>query len=710
MPENPKDPNKEQPTNVRLPQQSKGNVVLAQRVQDRSQRMKEGRERQGDKMWDKWDQLYRSEPTSEPPEDWMANVFVPFVMSVELAILAEITARRPRWKVLPRSQEDSKKAETIQAITDYTMDKGNWDDEFFKFTQEKIHYGTAVWKEVYREDRRVIREKVKLKNGRRKFKTKDIREFQDVYGYHVPLRNFYLDDRVITEGMRGAEDCLERKTMRIDLFRTRFAKYRRSKKVKTWGEVKPELTDEQIKNFPPGGDTTPDSGFSPIEPLREDEVEVLDYWNKLNDEHVIVANGIVIVNEPNPYDHKQLPYTIDVAIPKPQSSYGMGIPQVLEPPQEELNTYHNMMIDEAKLNISKPTFMGGNSLIDEDEWQVRPKLIIPVDDVDQIKEATVGGPGVEAFRMFEEIKQTIRTAAGLDVRFAEATSPSGGVDTATEVIRLQEASLRRIGLFMKIMDIRALPRIARLRTMNIMQYYSEPLRVEQILGKNNEVIIDEVTGKPKVKKVLRKIRLDNEGKTNYDFMDIEPDMVRSADVDIKIVPQSTQPLSQAVIAKRLNTFLNTVLSFPPAMQQVNMNALIREVLKSIELPMAIAREVIPEQEGDDLELAADENEALKKGENIPSTTNPSVKHTTIHAAFIYKIDENGRLLGGFTETFQGLPSEAKSLFLNHYQGELTQHESKGTISAEGKFRGVGSTGGTGTQETAGGEIDTQGGV
>lgn len=706
------DPNKEDVKFVRIPRQSAENTVLSGRICTRFQQMKLGRQRQGDNLWNKWDQLYRNEPTSEPPEDWMANVFVPFVMSVELAILAEITDRRPRWKVLPQAPGDEEKADTIQAITDYTMDKGSWDDEFFKFTHDKIHYGTAVWKEVYREDRRVIREKVKLKNGKRKFKEKDIREFQDVYGHHVPLRDFYFDDRVVTEGIRGAEDCLERKIMRIELFRTRFSKYRRSKNVKAWGKmIKPELTDAEIKKFPPGGDTSPSAGFIPIEPLREDEVEVLDYWNKLNDEHVIVANGIVIVNEPNPYDHKQLPFAIDVAIPRPQSAYGIGIPQTLEPPQEELNTYHNMMIDEAKLNISKPTFMGGSSLIDEDEWQVRPKMIIPVDDVDQIKESTVGGPGVEAFRMFEEIKQTIRTAAGLDVRFAESTSPGGGVDTATEVLSLQEASLRRIGLYTKIMELRALPRIANLRTMNIMQYYSEPLRVEQILGKDNEVVLDEMTGKPKVRKVLRSIRFQKDGKSNFDFMDIEPEQIRAASVDIKVVPQSTQPLSQAVIAKRINTAMQTIMSFPPAIESVDVLELVKQFLKALDLPMSIAREVIKGEEGDDLELAAQENDALRKGEGIPATTNPSVKHTAIHASFIYKLDEQGRMQGGFTDTFKGLAPDAKQVFLKHYQGELSQHETKGTIAATGRARGVGSVGGTGTQTTTvGGEIATQEGV
>lgn len=693
-----------------LPTQSEERRKTATRVYSRFEDMKMNREKMGDAHWDKWDALFKNQPTGDPPEDWMANVFVPFVMSVELAILAEITDQRIRWHYLPVQLDDEPLVDMIEAIKDYSMDKGDWDDEFFRFIQDKIHYGTSVWKEIYREDRRVIRVPVKGKEG--EYEEKDIREFQDVYGYKVDLRDFYLDDRVKGEGVKRAEDCIERQIMRIGLFRTRFGKYKRSKKVKEWGFIKPVLSDKEIQRFPAGGDTTRDTTQLPITEMNDDEVEVLEYWNKLRDEHIIVANGIVVVDEPIPYEHKQLPYTLDVAIPVPNSPYGMGIPEVLESPQEELNTAHNIMLDVNKLDLMRPTFMGGMTLLDEDEYQLRPKGIIPVDDVDQVREMQANGVTPAHLQMFEEIKQTIRTASGLDVRFAESTSPEGGVETATEVLRLQEASLRRIRLFQKMLEVRSIPRIGKLRAMNIMQFYRDPMRVEAVLGPHKEVVVDEVTGKPKFRKVNRQIRTEKDGKSNYDFMEIEPEDIRWIDLDVRVVGQTTEPHSAAVVARRVNTALQTVLQYPQALEMIDLPELLRQFLKALDLPAAIVRDIVSSPENNDLGLAAEENKLLSAGEKIPPTTNPSEKHTAIHAAFIYKIDEVGRMVGGFTETFAALPPEAKEAFLEHYQGELKQHAAKGRVSPEGAARGARGPGGTGGQATADQEsvINTQAGV
>lgn len=688
-----------------LPTQSEERRKTASFVYQRLNDMKMNREKLGDRKWDKWDQLSRNEPTGQPPEDWMANVFVPFVMSVELAILSEITDRRIRWHYLPTMPDDEPLTDMLEAIKDYSMDKGEWDDEFFRFTHDKIHYGTSIWKEIYREDRRAIREP--KKGGKKgEYESRDIKEFQDVYGYKVDLRDFYLDDRVKGEGMRGAEDCIERKIMRIGLFRTRFGKYNKSDKVKEYGFIKPVI---DVKKFPSGGDTTQEGAYLPIAEMNADEVEVLEYWNKLKDQHIVVANGIVVVDEPIPYMHKQLPYTIDVAIPVSNSPYGMGIPEVLESTQEELNTAHNIMIDVNKLDLMRPTFMGGMSLLDEDEYQLRPKGIIPVDDVTQVKEMASNGVSETHFRMFEEIKQTGRVAAGLDPRFTEANSPAGGVESATEVLRLQEASLRRIGLFQKMLEIRSIPRIAKQRAMNIMQFYRDPLRVETVLGPHKEVEVDENTGKPKFRKVNRRIRTEKDGKTNYDFVEINPSDVRWIDLDVRVVGQSSQPHSAAIIAKRVNTALQTVLAFPQALEVVDLVELMRQFMKALDLPSAIVRDVVQGPENNDYGLAAEENDQLRTGTNVPPTTNPSDKHSMIHAAFIYRLDPSGRILGGFNETFKALPPQAKEAFLKHYQGELKQHAAKGRVSAEGAAR-TPSPGGIGSQGTAAGEVETQEGV
>lgn len=668
--------------------------------------MKETRQRHGDKSWDRWDRNYLSQPGGEPEEKWMANVFVPFTLSTVLAILSELTEQNLTWKVMPQTSADEKQADTIQVITDFTKEKGNWNDEAFNADYDKLIYGTSVWKEYYREDRRVIKEPKYDKEGNLiEVKEKDIREFSDVYGKRIPLRNFYLDDKALS--MREARDCVERNIMDIYDFRMRYAKYRNSKKVREWGFMKPSISENDIQNIPEGGDLNEDGLYIPTSLMKDHEIEVLEYWNRPRDMHVIIANGIVVVDEPIPYWHKQLPYVLDVCIPRPNSAYGMGVPEVLESSQEEMNTYHNLMLDTGKISLRAPVLVGGMTILDEDEYVLRPGGLIPVEDVTQAKPMPVTNILASHFQMYEEIKQTARVATGLDVRFAESTSPEGS-DTATEVLRLQASSLRRIGLLSKHRRIHALPRLGMLRSANIQQFYQDPLRVDRVLKDGHTIAENETTGEYKLKPVYRQIRVKDDTGMSYNFQEIKPEDVRG-NVDIYVEPQASEDLSEAVIAKRINTILQTIVAFPPMLQIVDLPALLRHYFKQIDLPYSIVKDVLSEPEAD-FDLAAQEDEAMRGGKVIPPTPNPTPQHTAVHAASIFELDANLEPTGQYSASFNALPQDVQEVMIKHYEGELETQQLKGEIP--GNKGRTPTPGGTGTQQTvanagAGEDMQTQ---
>ena len=688
--------------NDQKPKQTKKNSALAAFITNRMSDMKMYRN-EFDTNWDTYDRLYLSYPASEPPETWMANVFVPMTMSTVLAILSEITARRTRWRLLPTSPDDETKVDTLSAITDYTMDKGNWDHESFKRDLDKLIYGTSVWKEVYREDRRVIRKRTFVNDGgekKEKIITQDVKEFNDVYGKHIPIRQFYLDDQ--STEIRNARDCIERTIADIRDFKTRYSKYRNANKVKEWGFVKPVISEKEIQNIPAGGDTNMEGDYTPLAQLKDNQVEVIEYWSKPDDRHVIMANGIIVVDEPNPYEHKQLPYAIDVAIPRPNCAYGIGIPQLLESSNEEQNTIHNMLIDAGKLDINTPSVVGGMTVLDENEMQLRPGGVFPVDDVNQWKQVQQKGLVASHFQLLEEVKQGSRVAAGLDVRFAEASAPGGSGDTATEVIRLQEASLRRIGLLNKILELHCLHRIGWLRTANIQQFYRDPLKVEMVIDDEGNIVLDELTGKPKYKKSPRNIRFQKEGSAEYSFQEVTPEQIR-ANVDVQVVPQSTQPMSQAVLVKRLTTSIQTILSYPQALEVVDITELFKQWFKQLDLPMSIVKKTLKGNESG-VTQAVDETQAMAGGEKVPPTPNPSEKHTAIHLAFVYEMME-GRPSGNYTQHFLELDKDKQKIILDHIDGEERQQAAKGNIEYP-SARTPGVPQGMGTQtNNAGQEVE-----
>ncbi len=683
--------------------QSKKNQKLARDVSQRLTDMKSNRQRIGDGKWDKWDRMYQSIPNGEPEEDWMANVFVPFVMSTVLAIIAELADQNNGWVVQPQAPDDEECATTLNSITDYTKWKGQWHDEQFGCYMDKLIYGTSVWKEFYREDRRTIKKPQYDKEGNlTSIENEDIREFNDVYGKQIPIRAFYLDDKATS--LRTARDCIERNVMDIRDFKIRYAKYELSKKVKEWGFIKPTISESQIQNIPAGGDVSTLGAFIPISPIKDNDIEVLEYWNKPDDQHVISANGIIVVDEPIPYWHKQLPYAMDVCIPVPNSAYGMGVPQLLESTNEEMNTYHNMMLDEGKISIHRPILVGGMTVLDEDEYQLKPGGLIPVDDVSQALPMPIQGLMATHFQMYEEIKQTGRVASGLDVRFAESNSPQGGTDSATEVMRLQASSIRRIGLLSKMMKIRFLPRIGMLRTANIQQFYQDPLRVDLITSDGESLEMNEQTGKVEHKKVFRNIRSQDPQTGTYSFQEITPERIRG-NVDVYVVPQAQEDPTADVLAKRINTILQTVVAFPPMLQVIDLTQLLRHYFQQISLPTNIVRDTLIQPEADYL-LAQQENDDMSKGQDVPPTPNPTTKHTAVHAAYIYQLDQEMQPTGELNPHFQQLPPKTQAIFMKHYEGELKTQALKGNVPTDkGRTQPIG---GTGTQAVAGGqEMNTQ---
>ncbi len=678
------------------PKQSQKDRKVVVRIKERLEWMKMGRQRNGDRNWDTWDRLYQNTPLEEPQEDWQANIFVPFVMSTILAILAEITSRRTRWKVLPVSKNDDDKTDTIEAITEFTLEKGNWDKESFKRDIDKLDYGTSIWKEYYREDRRTIRKRIIKKDGKEEIEEKDIKEYNDVHGKHVPIRHFYLDDRA-TE-IESARDCIERTVMNLSDFKAQYSKYKISKKVKEWGFNRPTISERKIQNLPEGGDLNEEGSFIPKTRLKQNQVEVLEYWNKPNDEHIVIANDIVIVNEPIPYDHKQLPYAMDICIPRPNSAYGIGIPETLYPLQEEINDIHNDILDEGKLSIHAPIITDGMTTMDEEEWKLRPGAIISTEG-GNFKQVEMKGITGSHFQLLEQVQQAARVASGLDVRFSEGASQKG-TETATEVMSIQEASLRRIGLLTKVLEINALPRIGRLRTANIQQFYKEPLRVQQIITDADQIRLDENTGESSLKKTNRTIRVQSEGRIGYDFKEIRPEDIRG-NFDVFVVPQSTQPVSQAVILKRLNVALNTVLANEVALQVVDIEELFKHFFEQLDLPASMVSSILKEDEQVSYQLAEEENQDMATGSNIPPTKNPGLQHTSIHLAFIYEIDEEGNQSGQFSEQFQALDNDTRRIFMSHVEGEMSQQAVKGNVKTD-KARTPNRAQGTGTQSVQGG--------
>lgn len=421
-----------------------------------------------EKDWNEADKQWQMHHSNQPDEDWRSNLKLPTAMSIVEAALGEMVDQSPGIVYIPREPGDKERAEKLQKIFEYTWEKGNGDVELIKFMKDVLLYGTGIGEEYWRQD---IRTKKEIEDfDLEEFKptswrSKEEIAYEDCYFESIPIWNFFIDPS--TDSIDKARDCIKRQIFTKDEFITKFKKLPNYKKVVEGGNVfRPEW-------------------FQPVRNFDDNEIEVLHYYNKVDDLYLIIANGVLLTpsDNPNPYKHKDFPFVRGIDIVVPHSFYGYGEPKIVRDLSEEKDTLRNMRLDTTHINIHKRFIVDDRLELDDEDFTARPHQAIqgPPGSIQEVQQSPINP---EAYREEELLNDDIVKATGIDPRL---TSGGGGSaeETATEIAIKRESSLRRIRLKLRLLERISLRRIARLRLSNIQQFYSIP-KVKTIIGEEGE--------------------------------------------------------------------------------------------------------------------------------------------------------------------------------------------------------------------------------
>lgn len=116
--------------------------------------------------------------------------------------------------------------------------------------------------------------------------------------------------------------------------------------------------------------------------LTKGKVEVWEYWE--NDRFVVIANGLILRDSPNPYPHKQLPYLKFNAIDM-NEFWGMGIPEVIRWLQTAENILYDQGLNNIIMTVHKMFAVNARYLEDEGELVARPFGIIHMKQIPGVK-------------------------------------------------------------------------------------------------------------------------------------------------------------------------------------------------------------------------------------------------------------------------------------------------------------------------------------
>lgn len=414
-------------------------------------------------------------------EDWQAAVHDPFTRNKVLAILGKVMEILPIASFTGRNDDDALKASILNELYSFTEEIDDYDEFMTFFLLEAIVKGTAIGYEDIDFQKKKHRDVKGVGDDISVTETTDT--ITKLYGSVVPLEEFYPSSVSIRK-IKDMPYCFWRKVVTYTKFIELYSNYSKSEMV----EAKRTFTEDEMR---PYYQDLIDSS------VPDGDVEIIKYFDKLNDQYVIIANGIWLnpistksgegVAEeisPMPWNHKELPFW-DVKFDFfGDFFYGKSLPDRLKSMQDVLNVLTNMLLDQSFLTIFPPLLTNGFDSIEDD--YLRPGRRTPVD--------TQGLPISQAFQVLQqptpsgwhqyilEYTRQVMEESSLD-KVSSGTAGGGDRTTAQEIRVAASGVAAMLQMFARMIN-EGIKRKAELRAQNLMQFgfNNEAPLLRQVLG------------------------------------------------------------------------------------------------------------------------------------------------------------------------------------------------------------------------------------
>lgn len=397
-------------------------------------------------------------------EDWQAGVHDPFTRNKVLGILGRILEVLPIASFVGRSDEDTLRASVASDLYNYVEEQDEYDELMIHVLLEAIVKGTAIGYEDVEYQERKIRDVVGI--GDDVTVTEKTLKTTKLTGSIVPLEEFYPSSVSIRK-IKDMPFCFWRKTIPLSKFVEQYGHYKKSELVGG------KRTFTESENMPYYHDfidsSTPDGA-----------VEVIKFFDKLNDQFIIIANGIwlnPIAGEeimPLPWNHKELPFWEIKYDVFGDFFYGKSLPDRLKSMQDVLNVLTNMLLDQSFLTIFPPLLTAGMDDIEDD--YLRPGRRTPVDTQGMALDKSfhvLQTPTPQGWHQFIlQYTRSVMEESSMD-KVSQGVAGQGDRTTAFEIRTAAEGVSAMLQLFARFIN-NGIKRKAMLKLPNILQFGLNP--------------------------------------------------------------------------------------------------------------------------------------------------------------------------------------------------------------------------------------------
>lgn len=407
----------------------------------------------------------------------------------------------------------------------------------------------AIWYEGWRFKKRKIKEITERDDMGRITKTtpKNIVYSNDPYGELIPVEDFIAGSLRIRDLQEQPRLTWVSK-MQEGQFKREFSEkmYPAVSQVKTFGAL--INTDDSMEYTPLRGD------------LKENEVEVIRYFNKWDDEYYAMANGVMLTDRgnPMPFDHKNYPFVwggfeqLD-----PSFIYDMPMTIKLMDMTDANNEVLNLSLDMLWRALNEVVLVGAGDEINDDV--LYSGGIVDVNNPQNFQKFSFGN--ASTFNASEQLLKRIKESmeqSSVDSTMA-GQAGSGRQVTAREVLVAREAALEIASLFLENMESMERDK-ATLRVQNMLDRYQKPKEWTKRIGEKlfekaqpifrtfsvrnanldmgkTGVMNINITNEPRPK---QQVNQENDSiKELSQTIDISPDFIRDIEFEVEIIPNSS---------------------------------------------------------------------------------------------------------------------------------------------------------------------------
>lgn len=512
-----------------------------------------------------------------------SNISIPYTFTQVETVLPRLVeslfAARPYVTVKGREPSDESNAKNMETLLDWQMNERiDMQDVFHKGLKEMCIYGTTVAFVGWRyEEHKVIRRQLQTLLDE---EGQPIIEPDPETGEELELADYAAVETTETDWDDPEVKFIDLGLFYVDPNATDISDARycghvayltkseleqmaeRDEEIKLkWEDIPKDYRKNNVRNERMGSIGLPSVQEENVHDDDDRLYEVHYYWE--DDKQVILINRHYLAKEgDNPYWHKRKPYVKDVYTEVPHEFYGIGVVEMIEDLQDELNAERNMRIDYRAMNLRRMWKVRRGANIKPSDLRWRQNGIVRVDDIDQdLKEIEPAQIGSDSFNQEGTIKQDIRDTTGAhDV----VMGTDGRSSTATETMTKDNNASIRFKLIISSVEKRLLVGVSNLMIQNNQQFIDSELSF-RVTGEEDE------------------------------WVEMDPNDIQGK-FDLVAAGSSVEPMANKEAFKQRMVELYGVVSADPFMQQYpdKRRNLLKKVLEAFDIQDT--EELLPSEE------------------------------------------------------------------------------------------------------------------